>query len=48
VFWSPERYDWFAARLATTFSQVHEVVAHDQIGNRHHEYTMYVAQRDVD
>lgn len=48
VFWSPERYNWFAARLAKTFSRVNEVVAHDQIGNRCHEYTMYVAQREVD
>ncbi|MDD4870705.1 MAG: spermidine synthase [Kiritimatiellae bacterium] len=48
VFWSPERYDWFAARLATTFSQVNEVAAHDLIGGRSHEYTMYVAQREVD
>ena len=48
VFWSPERYDWFAARLATTFSQVNEVAAHDHIGDRCHEYTMYVARRKVD
>lgn len=45
VFWSPERYDWFAARLATTFRQVNAVAAHDHIDGRRHEYTMYVAQR---
>jgi spermidine synthase len=48
VFWSPERYDWFAARLASAFSHVHEVAAHDEIGGRRHEYTMYVAVRAVD
>ena len=48
VFWSPERYDWFAARLATTFSQVNEVAAHDHIGGRCLEYTMYVARRETD
>ena len=48
VFWSPERYDWFAARLATVFSHVHEVAAHDLVGGRRHEYTMYVAVRTVD
>lgn len=48
VFWSPERYDWFAARLAKTFAQVNEVSAHDQIGGRCHEYTMYVARREAD
>jgi spermidine synthase len=48
VFWSPERYDWFAARLAAVFSHVHEVIAHDEIGGRRHEYTMYVAVRAVD
>lgn len=47
VFWSPERYDWFAARLAAAFAQVSEVAAHDQINGRRHEYTMYVARRDV-
>jgi SAM-dependent methyltransferase len=45
VFWSPERYDWFAARLASAFSRVHEVTAHDRVGGRDHEYIMYVAQR---
>mgnify|MGYP001570018413 CR=1 FL=1 len=48
VFWSPERYDWFAARLAATFSQVKEVTAYDRIGGRSHEYTMYVARREAD
>ncbi|MBA4388667.1 MAG: spermidine synthase [Verrucomicrobia bacterium] len=48
VFWSPERYDWFAARLATTFSQVNEVTAQDHIDGRCHEYTMYVGRRDAD
>ena len=48
VFWSPERYDWFATRLAFAFSHVHEVAAHDEIGGRRHEYTMYVAVRAVD
>jgi SAM-dependent methyltransferase len=48
VFWSPERYDWFAERLAGTFAEVHEVTAHDQIGRHRHEYTMYVARRGVD
>ena len=48
VFWSPERYDWFAARLATTFAQVHEVAAQDHIDGRCLEYTMYVARREVD
>ena len=48
VFWSPERYDWFAARLAKTFSQVNEAAAHDHIGGRRHEYTMYVARRQAD
>ena len=47
VFWSPERYDWFAARLAATFAQVNEVAAHDHIGGRRHEYTMYVARREA-
>lgn len=46
VFWSPERYDWFAALLATTFSQVNEVAAYDHIGGRCLEYTMYVARRE--
>jgi hypothetical protein len=45
VFWSPERYDWFAARLATVFARIKEVAAHDLIDGRLHEYTMYVAQR---
>ncbi len=45
VFWSPERYDWFAARLAKQFAEVSEVAAHDTIDGRRHEYTMYVAQR---
>jgi len=48
VFWSPERYDWFAARLAATFSRVSDVAAHDHIGGRDFEYTMYVAQRGTD
>jgi len=45
VFWSPERYDWFAARLAQTFARVDAVAAYDQIGRRRYEYTMFVAQR---
>jgi len=45
AFWSPERYDWFATRLAATFFRVDEVLAHDHVGNRWHEYVMYVAQR---
>ena len=45
AFWSPERYDWFATRLAATFFRVDEVLAHDHIGNRRHEYVMYVGQR---
>jgi spermidine synthase len=48
VFWSPESYDWFAARLAAVFLQVGEVLAHDHIGRHRHEYTMYVACRGVD
>jgi SAM-dependent methyltransferase len=48
VFWSPERYGWFAERLAGAFTEVHEVTAHDQIGRHRHEYTMYVARRGVD
>lgn len=48
VFWSPERYDWFAARLAGIFARVDEVRAHDRIGRHRHEYTMYVAGRGVD
>ena len=48
VFWSPERYDWFAARLAASFALVSEVPAHDRVGGRRHEYTMYVARRAVD
>jgi spermidine synthase len=47
VFWSPARYDWFAARLATTFSQVNEVAAHDYVSSRRQEYTIYVARRAV-
>ena len=46
VFWSPERYDWFAARLAATFSRVSEVTARDVVGGRDHEYIMYVARRE--
>lgn len=45
VFWSPERYDWFAARLTATFSEVHAVAAHDVLNGRRQEYTMYVARR---
>ncbi len=48
VFWSPDRYDWFAARLAAAFALVAEVPAHDQVDGRRHEYTMYVARRAVD
>jgi SAM-dependent methyltransferase len=48
VFWSPAHYDWFAARLATTFSQVNEVAAYDHVSGRRHEYTLYVARREVD
>ena len=48
VFWSPARYDWFVARLATTFPQVNEVAAHDHISGRRHEYTLYVARRELD
>jgi spermidine synthase len=48
VFWSPERYDWFAARLARVFTRVDEVHAHDRIGRHRYEYTMYVACRGVD
>lgn len=48
VFWSPERYDWFATRMASAFSHVHEVAAHDEIGGRRHEYTMYVGVRHGD
>jgi len=48
VFWSPERYEWFARRLAAVFADVHEVAAHDRIGRHCHEYTMYVALRGVD
>ena len=48
VFWSPERYDWFAARLSTVFAGVDEVAAHDHVGGRRHEYTMYVGRRGVD
>jgi len=48
VFWSPDRYDWFAARLAASFALVAEVPAQDVVGGRRHEYTMYVARRAVD
>ena len=48
VFWSPERYDWFAARLGAGFARVDKVGAHDRVGGRRHEYTMYVASREVD
>ena len=48
VFWSPDRYDWFAARLAAAFALVAEVPAHDHVDGRRHEYTMYVARRAVD
>jgi spermidine synthase len=48
VYWSPERYDWFAARLAARFARVSAVAAHDTIDGRRHEYTMYVAQREVE
>jgi len=47
VFWSPACYDWFAARLATRFSQVKVVAAYDRIGEWRHEYTLYVALREV-
>ena len=39
VFWSPERYDWFAERLRPAFAAVHEVMAHDVVGGRRHAYT---------
>ncbi len=45
VFWSPVRYDWFSARLAKTFAQVHEVAARDHIRGWRYEYTLYVARR---
>jgi spermidine synthase len=48
VFWSPERYEWFAARLAARFARVRAVAAHDTIDGRRHEYTMYVAEREVE
>jgi spermidine synthase len=48
AFWSPERYEWFLARLAAHFASVREVRAHDEVGGRRHEYTMYVAGRGVD
>jgi len=48
VFWSPARYDWFAARLATTFSQVSEVAAYDDLGGPRYEYILYVARSEVE
>ncbi len=45
VFWSPERYDWFAERLRPAFAAVHEVMAHDVVGGRRHAYIMYVGLR---
>jgi len=48
VFWSPERYDWFAGRLAAAFAEVQEATVHDEIGRHRHAYTMYVALRGVD
>lgn len=48
AFWSPERYAWFAARLTAVFEQLREEQAHDHVGGRRHEYTMYVARRGVD
>jgi SAM-dependent methyltransferase len=45
VYWSPERYEAFAARLAARFARVSAVAAHDTIDGRRHEYTMYVALR---
>jgi hypothetical protein len=45
VYWSPERYDGFAARLAAQFARVSAVAAHDTIDGRRYEYTMYVAER---
>ena len=48
VFWSPERYEWFAARLAAQFARVSAVAAHDTIDGRRHEYTMYIAEREVE
>ena len=48
VFWSPERYGWFAQRLGAAFAEVREVTAHDEVGRFRHAYTMYVALRGVD
>ncbi len=48
VFWSPDRYPAFHERLARTFARVVTVPAHDVVGGRRHEYTMYVALRGVD
>ncbi|MBM4116605.1 spermidine synthase [bacterium] len=46
VYWSPERYDAFAARLAGVFGRVGTRTAQDTIGERSFEYTMYVASRE--
>jgi spermidine synthase len=43
VFWSPDRYPAFRARLAAQFARVLECPAHDWVGGRRHEYVMYVA-----
>lgn len=45
VFWSPERYDWFGERLSAAFPRVDTVTAHDHLGGRKLEYTMYVARK---
>ena len=44
--WSPERYDWFAERLAAIFARVEAVATRDHVGDHTHEYTMYVARRE--
>lgn len=48
VFWSPDRYPAFRARLAAAFPALLEVAAHDVVDGRQFEYTMYVALRGVD
>ena len=43
VFWSPDRYPLFEARLERVFARVLPVAAYDVVDGRRHEYTMYVA-----
>jgi spermidine synthase len=47
LYWSPDRYPAFEARLARVFARVVPVPAHDEVDGRRHDYTMYVARSDA-